>query len=159
MATLMRNVQYLPEYLAAIREFRESDPNGSALSTPEDLAVSIHEAFKDYMNVIEGSHHMDIGVLLRGFYATNCKMRLAYNAQGVQGGYIVLNGELIGLFATKGKGSWLLNHAMNDGAVLLDCFDGFLPKFYAKHGWTEFQREANWTAGEPDVVFMSRTAN
>jgi hypothetical protein len=41
------------------------------------------------------------------------------------------------------------------GASKLDCFDGFLPEYYKQFGFLETERVANWTAGEPDVVFMS----
>lgn len=66
-------------------------------------------------------------------------------------------GELTSVYsAIKGKGDELMIEAIKRGACHLDCFDGYLPKFYAKHGFTEVRREPNWTAGEPDVVYMAR---
>lgn len=156
MATLTRNETSFADFGFAIDAFTLKNANGGALSSSGELANSIYDAFQVFYAENKEAHGFNHDAILRAFYATVCKIRLAYNRDGVQGGYIVLNGELMGLFAEKGKGSWLLYHAMNDGAVLLDCFDGFLPKFYAKHGWTEYQREANWTAGEPDVVYMKR---
>ena len=41
-----------------------------------------------------------------------------------------------------------------DGVQYLDCFDGFLPSYYEKFGFVEYKREANWTEGGPDVVYM-----
>lgn len=67
------------------------------------------------------------------------------------------SGELTSVFsAIKGKGDHILSNAVRCGACHLDCFDGYLPTFYARHGFKEVKREANWTAGEPDVVFMER---
>lgn len=67
------------------------------------------------------------------------------------------NGELIGLFsAINGKGDLLLKEAIKRGARHLDCFDGYLPTFYARHGFIEVRREANWTEGEPDVIYMEK---
>ena len=60
-----------------------------------------------------------------------------------------------GLFSTvKGRGDMLVKSAIGNGARNLDCFDGYLPKLYARHGFVEYKREANWTPGGPDVVFM-----
>ena len=64
---------------------------------------------------------------------------------------------MIGLWCNvKGSGNWLLDHAIKDGATRLNCFDGYLVNFYKARGFVEVNREANWTAGEPDVVFMER---
>lgn len=64
-------------------------------------------------------------------------------------------GELIGLFSlVRGRGSALVAQAIEDGASSLDCFDGFLPGFYAQHGFVEYQRAPNWDPEGPDVVSM-----
>ncbi|MEU9126599.1 hypothetical protein AB0D08_00530 [Kitasatospora sp. NPDC048540] len=64
--------------------------------------------------------------------------------------------ELIGLFSlVKGRGECLITEALTAGAERLDCFDGFLPKLYERFGFRETERVANWTPGEPDVVFMA----
>lgn len=159
MATLMRNETSFADFGFAIDAFTLKNSNGGALSSSGELANSIHDAFEFFYAEHKEAHGFDHTAIRQAFFATDCKIRLAYNRDGVQGGYIVLNGELMGLFAEKGLGSWILNHAINDGAVILDCFDGFLPKFYAKHGFVEFKRAANWVKGEPDVVYMKRTAN
>jgi len=44
--------------------------------------------------------------------------------------------------------------AIDAGAKTLDCFDLYLPGWYSKFGFKEYKREANWTEGEPDVVYM-----
>jgi len=87
--------------------------------------------------------------------ATNQHDRFMLTADG-QSGFIVKNGgELIALFSTvKGRGHDLVQIAVQCGAEYLDCFDGFLPKLYAKHGFVTVKRELNWTLGGPDVVYM-----
>lgn len=72
-----------------------------------------------------------------------------------QSGYGLNGEELVGVFSTvRGRGAVLVNHAIAQGARRLDCFDGHLPTFYERFGFREDRREANWTAGEPDVVYM-----
>lgn len=56
----------------------------------------------------------------------------------------------------KGRGPALVAAACEAGAVQLDCFDGYLPQLYAKHGFVEYKREPNWHVGQPDVVYMRR---
>ena len=60
----------------------------------------------------------------------------------------------------------MLREAIRLGGSKLDCFDGYLPKFYARNGFQETKREpwnddfapADWdyeTMGRPDIVFMA----
>lgn len=83
--------------------------------------------------------------------------------KGGKAGYAIKNGsELVNLFnnggeATKGAGPWLVIHAIENGARHGDHFDGFLTGFYQKLGFTQVRREANWTPGGPDVVYMRFT--
>lgn len=75
---------------------------------------------------------------------------------GLSGYGVTVDDELIGLFSlVPGRGTDLVNDAIKmDGVTSLDCFDGFLPSFYERFGFKEYKREANWTEGGPDVVFM-----
>lgn len=77
-----------------------------------------------------------------------------------QSGFAVTaDGELVGVFSTvKGRGTVLMEAAVTAGARHLDCFDGFLTAFYSRFGFVETERFANWTPGEPDVVFMALAA-
>lgn len=69
------------------------------------------------------------------------------------------DGELVYVFSTvKGKGAELVARAVELGATYLDCFDGYLPSLYARHGFVEIRREDNWTPGAPAVVYMRRVA-
>jgi hypothetical protein len=73
------------------------------------------------------------------------------------GYYVGHDGYLGGVYSReKGRGDTLVKDAVQKGASHLDAFDGYLPKLYSKHGFSEDKREANWTPGGPDVVYMSR---
>ena len=75
---------------------------------------------------------------------------------GLSGFGVSGEGEMVGLFSlVRGRGSWLAFRAEAHGATRLDCFDGYLPRFYASLGWREYHREPNWTPGGPDVVYMT----
>lgn len=66
------------------------------------------------------------------------------------------DGELVNVFSlVPGRGDMLVSHAVANGADHLDCFDGYLPTLYARHGFMATHREQNWTPGGPDVVYMS----
>ncbi|ATI18860.1 acetyltransferase [Streptomyces phage Diane] len=81
-----------------------------------------------------------------------------YLTSDFQSGFgVASDGTLIGLFSTvKGRGDALISDAVtHKGATRLDCFDGYLPELYKRHGFVETERVPNWTAGEPDVVFMA----
>jgi hypothetical protein len=71
-------------------------------------------------------------------------------------GYVLQSGgDLQSVFSSvRGRGDLLVRHAVANGARTLDCFDGYLPTLYARHGFREVRREANWTDGGPDVVFF-----
>jgi len=65
------------------------------------------------------------------------------------------NGELTGVFSlVKGRGDVLVSESVSLGATHLDCFDGYLPTLYGRHGFMEARRERNWVEGDPDVVYM-----
>lgn len=68
------------------------------------------------------------------------------------------DGELVGVFSqVRGRGDGLISSATRRGATYLDCFDGYLPTLYAKHGFYETRREANWGGAHlPAVVYMKR---
>lgn len=72
-------------------------------------------------------------------------------------GFVVrADGELTNVWSVeRGRGDGIMDAALQAGADVLDCFDGYLPTFYARHGFVEYAREANWTPGGPDVVFMA----
>lgn len=68
------------------------------------------------------------------------------------------DGELVFVFSTvKGRGNALVRAAVRRGATHLDCFDGYLPTLYGRHGFVETRREPNWTPDGPDVVWMAQS--
>lgn len=71
-------------------------------------------------------------------------------------GFIVKDsGELVALFSLeRGRGAYLVEYAKLLGATHLDCFAGYLPELYQRHGFVTFKRVPNWTKGEPSVHFM-----
>lgn len=81
-----------------------------------------------------------------------------YLSDDFDSGYAVKsNGELVHVFSrVKGRGNLLVDSAVRNGAYRLDCFDGYLPDLYRRHGFVEHDRDANWTEGGPDVVYMYR---
>jgi hypothetical protein len=75
---------------------------------------------------------------------------------GLSGFGVASNGELVGVFSlVKGRGEALMNEAIYRGATHLDCFEGFLPGFYASFGFIEVGSAANWEPNGPRVVYMA----
>lgn len=80
--------------------------------------------------------------------------RYFLSADGMAG-YGIVNGELVGVHSrTHGHGADIMRSALANGAMHLDCFEGFLPEFYARFGFVETRRESNWAENGPDVVYM-----
>ena len=74
-------------------------------------------------------------------------------------GFALNGNEGVGGFSlVKGRGDRLVSEAVYYGAQFLDCFDGYLPTLYAKHGFVETLRQPNWTVGGPDVVYMTHVS-
>lgn len=85
--------------------------------------------------------------------------RYYLSEDGLSGLGVAGDGTLVGVFSLiKGRGEDMIWEAiLHYGADRLDCFDGFLPDYYKRFGFAEYERVPNWTAGEPDVVFMRLT--
>lgn len=93
-------------------------------------------------NAVNASHYEDA----KCFLANDC-----------QSGFVIRNGDLQTVWSIlKGRGDQIVTNAIRQGAITLDCFDGYLPTLYAKYGFKEIKREANWNEGGPDVVYMAR---
>lgn len=75
-------------------------------------------------------------------------------------GFMIHRGKLIGLFSlVRGRGASLVSTAIAAGARSLECYDGYLPVLYGRHGFIETDRVSTWTEGGPDVVVMARRSN
>lgn len=97
--------------------------------------------------------------------------KLFLSEDGTHGSAVSPEGDIQNVFnngGPKGAGVECMLSAIGHGGKTLDCFDGYLPKFYTQFGFTEvgrmkFNRDyapPGWDYekyGEPDVVFMSLT--
>ena len=84
--------------------------------------------------------------------------KVLYLTSDCRAGYAVnkYTNELTNVFSTvKGRGGLLVTSAIAQGANNLDCFDGYLVKFYTSLGFKSLRTEANWTKGQPAVVYMA----
>lgn len=113
---------------------------------PQTLAVTLSTKPGDHKRKLEN------------YYSKVCHVRLAMEGNDPRGGFIVLDGELLGLHSLdKGKGDWMMREAVSLGADRLDCFDiPHLIDLYQRHGFKEILREPNNKAGGQDVVWMRR---
>ena len=153
MAVVLIQQKDSRKFLDALGHARRELPHGEALTRAPVTALIIVDAFWAAAKEVEDHAEQEAE-----FYRERCKLFLAMDGNTVVGGFGVLNGELIGLFAWPGTwGVWLLLRAMGEGATRLNCFDGFLPEYYAKYGWREVRREPNYKAGGPDVIYMGYT--
>lgn len=85
---------------------------------------------------------------------TNSGNRVFVSNDGNNGFMLSSSGDIQNLFSLNHRGRESLLEAIRQGGKTLDCFDGFLPKYYAQFGFVEVGRDANWTPGDPDVVYM-----
>lgn len=121
-------------YSSVLSAHKAQHKHGSALSDPAEVLDALYDALAG-----GGS----AGVLI-----------LYDNDRNAVGGAAIANGVIMGLFAQSGYGSEVVKCAIACGGRELDCFDGFLPEYYSRFGFVEYDRQANWVAGEPDVVYM-----
>lgn len=83
------------------------------------------------------------------------KMSVFLSEDGKSGYAVTEKAKLVNVFSSeRGRGDELVESAKAQGARHLKAFDGYLPGFYAKHGFEEASREANWLDGGPEVVTM-----
>lgn len=85
--------------------------------------------------------------------------RTFLNPDGKSGYAIKPDGDLINVFSSaRDRGKPLMREAVANGPTKLDAFDvgGKLPSLYKKYGFNEIKREANWTPGGPEVVYMKK---
>lgn len=130
-------------------------------ATHDGAAVALRIA-QEFHRLVQGKRSRDENrAALARFHEQHCKVRVChlmdpFTSVDTVGGYIVLSGELLGLHnLARGKGEWMLDHALKDGADRLDTLDvPHLIKLYESRGFRECLREPNHTAGQPDVVWM-----
>jgi hypothetical protein len=78
------------------------------------------------------------------------------SADNLSGFVVNSRGWLCHLFSlAKGRGEYLVKNAIIRGATNLNCFDNpHLISLYSRLGFVETEREENYNAGGPDVVYM-----
>lgn len=105
--------------------------------------------FRNHMKYVE-----EQGNLLH-FTDGECKGIAFYLDHDLLSGYgITADQEIVNLFSlVRGLGTKALNDAVQHGGNWLNCFDT-LTQYYIDRGFVEYDREANWTSGKPDVVWM-----
>lgn len=121
----------------------------------------------------------DYGAFVHAYEADEYKdMRTFITPNGEAGFAVKDDGDIVSVFRNpakadpnkKGVGIHILLLALQNGGKKLDCFDGFLPKLYAKVGMEPvaklpFNREyapEGWNYerdGEPDVIFMKHNGD
>ena len=109
------------------------------------------------------------------FYLSNLdeehlkKCNLILSEDGTVGTAVSPEGDIMNVFNNgeqKGAAREALFEAIKKGGYTLDCYDGFLPPFYAQYGFVEVGRlkfdpkyaPPTWDSkkhGTPDVVFMA----
>ena len=129
------------------------------LSPTNHIGLAVAQRFwkwnpNDPLNHSKDSHVQ----AMREWRDKHCKIRLCYYNNRAVGGYVVVQGELMGMHNLhRGVGQWMLDHAINDGTVTLDCFDEpALIKLYISRGFTEERREAQPRQRQPDIVWMRK---
>lgn len=112
------------------------DEFGAAFSEARAEVALIREATSEWDPDSQGMHYLA--------------------GDGLSGYVLRPDGELVYVWSkARGRGDELVADAVRNGARYLDCFDGYLPTLYARHGFVVTNREPNWTPGGPDVVFMT----
>ena len=104
---------------------------------------------------------LDISKKCAALFAFDSKVELKFflvtKDNQVVGGFCVLDGELAALWCTeRGRGEWLVWNAVQQGAVRLNCFSGYLPELYKRCGFVVEHIERNYECSGPDVFYMSR---
>lgn len=125
-------------------------PAAIVVTSPENFRELFETARENSDIIRESTSVFDLTAADRGalFLVTN---------DGLSGFVVRSDGELTNVFSTvKGRGDTLVSMAVNLGATHLDCFDGYLPSLYSRHGFHRVTSLPNWTEGGPDVVFMAR---
>lgn len=145
----------LAEYLNQLSTARSLVPRVRFnTDTGPTIAIAVSHALQRYRGA-QGKSYTP--VMAGRFYQQHVHLRLIKADNVVIGGFAVIEGELKGLWCLRpGCGDWIMREAVSLGADRLDCFDGYLPEFYAKHGFREVLREKNHEKHGPDVVWMRR---
>lgn len=112
---------------------------------------------KPFLTMYSGQEYTDMGATCY----LSADRQSGYALVGTSDTYI----ELISAFSLNHKGTGVIQSAIQNGAHIVECFDGALVKFYNKHGFVQYDSVAwddryapvNWDKleyGTPDVIFL-----
>lgn len=110
-----------------------------------DFHIVVHRFLDAYPNTLSAFSCDEYGKML-------CFLNEKQTA-----GYALKDGdELVSVFnmGSRDIGKQAVEHAIQQGARRLDAFDGILRHFYERIGFVVEKVEKNFTAGDPDVIFM-----
>jgi len=83
------------------------------------------------------------------------KVKFYLTRDNLSGFGITKDKEIINLFSIpKGRGKLLINKAKKLGNNL-NCFEGYLSKFYKLAGFKKIKEIKNWTKGEPSIIYFN----
>jgi len=125
-----------------------SSESDDIVSTGESVGYpDIHVSFKksnpsEFKKAIQSTENRSS--FLGGYSEDDYKKMSVYlSTDGKTGFAIKPDGDLVSVFnngGVKGAGKVAIKTALKQGAKKLDCFDGFLPNFYASFGFKESER-------------------
>ena len=88
-------------------------------------------------------------------YSSTTKDSVDNNVDLLSGGFAIRRGELVGLYSLeKGLGARMVNHAITEGAVRLNCAGTVLRDYYKKFGFAVHKVEAGARKGHIDLFHM-----
>lgn len=140
----------------------------SGCSTEGELALAVGEMYQRKLSAHRGRRdaltRLELKQFDQQFFANHCKSFIVYGDRPESGcevpdkiaGFIILDGELMGLRSIhKGLGDWFMQHAIDNGAVLLQCWqEPYLIDFYTRHGFHITEVEPSNTNDPRQVVTM-----
>lgn len=149
-------------YYALNYNARRRPEIAASCTRAEDICImtsnEFHRRNPNKVVVGKATNRQEWAAKVENYYSKVCHVRVATEGNDKRGGFVVIDGELVGFHhVDKGKGDWLLAEAVSLGANRLDCFDiPHLLDLYYRHGFREVLREPNHKKGAPDVVWMRR---
>lgn len=138
---------------------RQSDRRvGQSCCTLPELHLAVLPKLREHRKEFVGNH-AGVNKATYEFYRDRCKVRAVYEDIRMVGGYVVMDGELLAFHCTeRGKGPWLMLHAINDGAQRFDTFadNAAMERLAKGAGFEKVRIVANRVAGGPPVVYWQQ---
>ena len=115
-------------YYALNHNRRRRPVIATGCATAEEVVLrtgqEFHRRYPQTLAVTLATKHGDHSRKLEEYYSKVCHVRLAKEGNDSVGGFVVVDGELIGLHNIRpGCGDWMLRDAIALGANRLDTYD------------------------------------